>query len=237
MTDFLIKPTARRRFLGGIGGIGVVGGGALLSGCAGGYGLGGFGLADAVQRLLLLSSERAFSRLTAPGGFWDQQVAQVGLNNLLGARGNVLANILTSSLFKSRLEREFAGFAIDATERAAPLVIDTVRVIGIQNAIDLVRGGPTAATSYLRADLGNRLIDAMVPQLGQAIRVAQDPLVGQAVAALSGVDVAGVANRFGNSVNDAIWSEIGREEAAIRANPQSTRDPLIIGTFGTAARL
>ena len=61
-------------------------------------------------------------------------------------------------------------------------VTDAVRVIGFQNAIDLVRGGPTAATSYLRGSMGSRLIDAMVPELGQAMRVAQDPLVGELLA-------------------------------------------------------
>ncbi|GMN12693.1 DUF4197 domain-containing protein [Altererythrobacter sp. MTPC7] len=232
MTELLTKTTGRRAFLGGIG---VASGGLLMSGCT--TGLGGFGMVDAVRRLLFLSSEQAFARLTAPGGYWDEQVAQIGLGNLMGARGDVLSNILTSALFKSRLEREFAGFALEASDRAAPIVLDTVRTIGFQNAIDLVRGGPSAATSYLRGNMGTRLIDAMVPELGDAMRVASDPLVGQAIAALSGVDIGGVATRVANGIDDAIWGEIGREEAAIRANPQATRDPLIIGVFGAADRL
>lgn len=221
----------RRAMLGGIAAGSVL----ALPGCA--TGLGGFGLVDAVRRILLLSSERAFSRLTATGGYWDQQVAQIGLNNLLGARGDVLSSILTSALFKSRLEREFAGFAVDASERAAPLVIDAVRTVGIENAIALVRGGPTAATSFLRGELGTSLLTAMVPQLSQAMQVASDPLVGQALNALTGVDVNGVANRVAAGVNDAIWNEIGREESAIRADPQATGDPLLIGVFGAADRL
>ena len=232
MTELLIKPTGRRAFLGGIG---AASGGLLLAGCT--TGLGGFGMVDAVRRLLFLSSEQAFARLTAPGGYWDDQVAQIGLGNLLGARGNVLSNILTSALFKSRLEREFAGFALEASDRAAPIVLDTVRTIGFQNAIDLVRGGPTAATAFLRGNMGSRLIDAMVPELGQAMRVASDPLVGQALSAVSGVDIGIVAARVANGIDNAIWGEIGREEAAIRANPQATRDPLLIGVFGAADRL
>ena len=43
--------------------------------------------------------------------------------------------------------------------------------------------------------------------------------------------------RFADNLDDTIWREIGLEEAAIRRDPQSTRDPLIIGTFGTASRL
>ena len=54
---------------------------------------------------------------------------------------------------------------------------------------------------------------------------------------LTGVDVPAVADRLGREVDNAIWGEIAREEAAIRANPQSTRDPLLIGVFGLGNRI
>ena len=204
--------------------------GALaLPGCAT---TGAFSLTEAIRRLLVLSSERAFARLTSPGGFWDQQVAQIGLNRFFGNRGSVLGNILTSTLFKNRLEGVVTDVAVDASFRAAPIVADTVRTIGWANAVDLIRGGPTAASSFLRQEMGFRLVEAMVPQVGQALRVAQDPLVGQLIAGLTGVDLGGMATTFSREVDDATWSEIGREEAAIRADPGSTRDPLLIGVFG-----
>ena len=219
---------------------------SLLAGAAGGATLlllpacattGGFSLVEAVRRMLLLATENAFLRLTAPGGFWDEQVAQLGLGNVLGVRGDVLSRVLTSALFKDRLEERFATFAIDASFRAAPVVTDAIRVIGFQNAIDLVRGGPSAASGYLRQEMGTALLDAVVPQLGDAIRLSRDPLIGEALGALTGVNVAGVADRFGRQIDDAIWGEIAREEAAIRANPERTRDPAIIGVFGLGSRI
>lgn len=195
----------------------------------------GFSLTEAVRRLLLLSSERAFARLTAPDGFWDQQVARLGLGDLLGTRGDILSTILTSTLVKDRLEDVFADIAIDASYRAAPIVTDAVRVIGLANAAELVRGGPKAATTALRGELGGRLIEEMVPELGEAIRVASDPLVAQLINATTGRDIGGVAQRLAGNVDDAIWAEIGNEEAAIRANPEATRDPLLIGVFGAGA--
>ncbi len=231
MTDILVKPTGRRAFLGGLS----LGGAALvLPGCAG---LPGFSMVDAVQRILFLSSERAFGRMLQSDGFWDQQVAQLGLGDLLGTRGNVLSRILTSALFKNRLENAFGDIAYEGAERAAPLVTDAVRTIGIQNAIDLVRGGPTAATGFLRQSMGRSLIEAMVPELGTAMRVASDPLVGELLQGLTGVDLSGATNRFATNIDDTIWREIGVEEAAIRRDPQATRDPLIIGVFGAGATL
>ena len=83
--------------------------------------------------------------------------------------------------------------------------------------------------------MGSRLIDAMVPELGQAMRVAQDPLVGELLAGLTGVDVPRIATTFASRIDDTIWNEIGREESLIRANPRSANDPLIAGVFGAEA--
>lgn len=200
-----------------------------LPGCAT---TGPFSFTEAIRRLLVLSSERAFLRLTAPGGYWDQQVAQIGLERFVGRRGNVLGNILTSALFKSRLEDVVADIAVDASYRAAPIVADTVRTMGWANAIELIRGGPSAASGFLRQQMGEQLILAMLPEIGEALRIAEDPLMGQLLSGLTGVDVTGVARTFAHQVDDVIWSEIGREEAAIRADPASTRDPVLIGVFG-----
>lgn len=222
--------TGRRAFIAGS----IASSAVLLSGCAS---TGGFSLTEAIRRLLFLSSERAFARLVAPGGFWDEQVARMDFGAILGSRGNVLSSILTSSLFRDRLADSFADVAVRGAERAAPLVADAVRIVGIDAAEALVRGGPTAATAFLREGMGGTLAEAMVPELGQAIRVARDPVIGEAIARLSGVDVSGVANRFSRTVNDTIWNEIGIEEAAIRRNPRSTGDPLLIGVFGLASRI
>jgi hypothetical protein len=229
MTAFVTRTASRRSLLAGAAGAGAL---LLLPGCASTGGA--FSLEEAVRRMLLLSTENAFARLTAPGGYWDEQVARIGLGTMMGTRGDVLSRILTSPLFKERLEERFATFAIDASYRAAPVVTDAVRVIGIRNAIDLVRGGPTAASAFLRQEVGSALIDAVVPELGQAIRVSRDPLLSEALGAIAGVNVAGIAERVGREVDNAIWGEIGREEAAIRANPGATRDPAIIAVFGAA---
>ena len=198
---------------------------------------GGYSLTEAIRRLLLLSSERAFARLVAPGGYWDTQVAALGVSGILGTRGNLAANILTSTLFKNRLESAFANIAVDGAERAAPLVADAVRTISIQNALALLNGGPNAATGFLRGQMGSTLVEAIVPELGQAMRIAQEPLVGQLLTSLTGIDVAGVSRNLAATIDNAIWQEIGTEEGLIRANPRSTNDPLLIGVLTGANAL
>jgi hypothetical protein len=219
-----VSSLARRSFMAGAAAAGLLG----LAGCAS---MGGISLVDAVRRLLERSSAGAFARLTANGGFWDNQLARLDLPDVFGSRGNVLQSILTSALFKERLQRSLNHVAEAGARRAAPIVAETVRNIGVDNAVALIRGGPTAATGFLRSAMAGSLIDAMVPALGDGLRLASDPIVGQALAGLTGVDLTGVARALSLKADDAIWGEIGREEAAIRANPESTNDALLIAAL------
>ena len=79
--------------------------------------------------------------------------------------------------------------------------------------------------------MGSALINAMIPGLSDALRVSGDPVLGQAIRALSGVDLGSIAQSVANRADNSIWSQIGAEETAIRADPQSTNDPLLIGVF------
>ncbi len=219
-----ISPIARRNFLAGAAATGLL----VLPGCAS---MGGFSMVEAVRRLLALSTQGAMARLTAPGGFWDNQVARLDLPAVFSGRGSVMQSILTSSIFRDRLQHQLNIIAEDGARRAAPVVAETVRTIGIANAVALIRGGPTAATGFLRDSMAGSLVDTMLPTLGSGMRLARDPIVGQAITALTGVDINGVANQLSVSADNAIWGEVGREEASIRANPERTNDPLLIGVL------
>jgi len=216
----------RRTVLGGMTSIGVL----ALAGCST---FPSFSLEEAVRRLLLLSSDRAFASLLAPGGFWDDSVTRLALPESIGNRGGVLARILTGPLMNDRLQRAFNDMAYDAAERAAPAVADAVRTIGVRDALALIRGSdPMAATIYLHQEMGTSLVEIMVPEFGDAIRVSREPLIGEVLGALTGVDVGGIANSLAMQADNAIFRAIGREEAAIRANPRSTNDPVLMAAFG-----
>lgn len=216
----------RRLFLGSVAATAAVAG---LSACTS---MGGFSLTEAVRRLLQLSANRAFDRLLQPEGFWDDQVARLALPDMVGnGRGDVLARILTGPMFKDRLAHAFNRIAARAARNAAPAVAEAVRGIGIRNALALLHGRPDEATTYLRGEMAGRLIDVMLPEFGDALHTASDPLVGEVMAALMGVNTAALANDLAVKADDAIWRAIGQEEAAIRADPRSTNDPVLIGAL------
>ncbi len=208
---------------------------AALPGCAGVSQP--LSLTEAVRRLLLLSSERAFARLTAPGGYWDEALTRADLPARLGTRGDALTRVLASPLFRQRLDGVLADAAVDASYRAAPVVTDAVRTVGVANALAIVRGGPSAATQFLRGELGGRLLAVLLPEADEALATLSDPLVSGLLGAATGVDTAAIARGLAAAVEDTIWTEIGREEGAIRANPRASGDPALAGIFGVAGAL
>lgn len=192
-----------------------------------------FSLTEAIRRLLTLASQNAFALLLQPGGFYDSSVARIALPDRFGGNsGTILSAVLQSRQFRERLQRQLNRAAEKGAERAAPLVADAVRNVSIDDAAALVRGGPQAATSFLRGRMGTALLDSMLPGLSEGLRLFDDQVIGQAVRSVTGFDVAALAQDITRKADDSIWAAMGMEEAGIRADPQKTNDPVLIGVFG-----
>lgn len=212
---------------------GMAGAALTLPGCAS---LPGFSLTEAIRRLLTLSSQNAFALLLQPNGFYDSQVARIALPDRFGGRagGGVLSAVLQSAAFRDRLQRQLNRAAEKGAERAAPLVADAVRNVSIEDAASIIRGGPQAASSFLRGKMGTAIVDAMLPGISEGLRLFDDQTISRAVQSISGFDIGSLASDLTQKADNAIWSAIGLEESNIRSNPRATNDPLLIGVFGLA---
>jgi hypothetical protein len=192
-----------------------------------------YSLTEVIRRLLTLASQNAFALLLQPGGFYDHSVARIALPDRFGSRsGTLLAAILQSQTFRDRLQRQLNRAVERGAERAAPLVADTIRMMSIEAADQIVRGGPRAATQFLRGKIGIALFDSMLPGVAEGLRIFDDQVINRAVQSVTGFDMAALGQDITRKADDAIWAAIGLEEEAIRANPQKTNDPLLIGVFG-----
>jgi hypothetical protein len=206
-----------------------------LPGCASTLGgLGGFGLEDAIRRILTISSQRAFTRLLTDEGFFQDEVARVSLPEQLGGSRTTgaIAAILGTGLGQDRLLRLVNRAAREGAEAAAPVVYDSIKTMSISDAVSIVRGGPNAATEYLQRSIGNAIVTAMFPGIGNALRLADNGIVNRVLGAATGINFSGLQQHVASRAAEGIYRAIGREEAAIRANPRSTGDPVLIGAFG-----
>jgi Protein of unknown function (DUF4197) len=204
-----------------------------LPGCAGG---GGFSLVEAIRRLLSLSAQRAFASLISENGFLDSQVAKISLPNALGGDTgtNILSALLKTSAFRNRLTRQVNRAAEKGAEIAAPMVTQAIQTIGIQDALSVVRGGPAAATDLLKGQMGTALVTAMVPGIDNGLKLLDSAVVTEALKMVTGIDFAGLRDDVSQKASDAIYRTMAKEEAAIRADPRATNDPLLIGVFALA---
>jgi hypothetical protein len=230
MTEQVNMQVNRRLMLAGMGAAPLLG----LSACAGG-GM-GFDLTEAIKRLLSISSQRAFATLLQPNGFLDSSIAKIDLPAQLGGQGatNLLSAILRSGPVKERLIKQVNRAAEKGAEIAAPMVTQAITSISITDAMSIIKGGPEAATNLLRTSMGDALISNMLPGIDAGLKLADNAVVQEALRSATGIDLAGLVRDVSGKATNGIYRAIGKEEAAIRANPRATNDPLLIGVFTVA---
>ncbi|OWK28621.1 DUF4197 domain-containing protein [Sphingomonas mucosissima] len=219
----MINPTRRSLLLGAGFAVPLL----LLPACA----TTGFdgGVTEGLRRLLAISSERALTRLIADNGFLNDPDARITFPAQPGDRTTaVLGALLGSAPVQRQLALAINRAAGEAADRAAPLIYDSIRSLTFSDALGIVRGGPTAATAYLERSIGDRIIDAMLPEVGGALRQFDgNSILGPVLGAATGINVAGIQRTVTDQAARGLWRAIGREEAAIRAAPASARDPLV----------
>ncbi len=192
----------------------------------------GFGFENALRRLLTVSSQRAFANLLTDNGFFSDELARVPLPPQFAGAGGIASALLRTPAVQNQLLGVMNRAASNAAEAAAPIVYDSIRNLTITDAMALVRGGPTAATDFLQRAMGSAIVDAMFPDVGNALRLLDNGIVNQVVQAATGISFAGLQRHVSEAAANGIYRAIGREEAAIRANPRSANDPLIASMFG-----
>lgn len=223
----------RRQFLGAGSALALL----MMTGCSQGL---GYSLTEAIRRLLSLSSQRALARLMAPGGFYDSQVARITLPDQLGGSGtgSMISRVLLNGLVRDRLLRQVNRAAEKGAERAAPVIADAILSTSPQDAAAIIRAaGTPAATNLLRQHMGNALVAAILPGIDEGLRVFDNEVVTEALRAATGINFAVLRDDVTRKASDAIYAEIGREEMAIRADPRSTGDPMLIAALTAASAL
>lgn len=198
-----------------------------LAACA--TSMGRYTVEDAVRRLLELSSQRAFARLTEPGGFYDDQLTRIVPPDLAGGKGGaVLAALLRTNTVRNQVSRALNDVAVDLADNATPVVMDAVHRMTLVDAVSVLRGGPTAATDLLAREARGSVVEALLPGASRALRSDLFDMLSVALAAAGNKDVVAMADNVSGQIGDAIFRAIGREEAEIRRDPAATRDPILM---------
>lgn len=202
-----------------------------LPGCAS---LPAFSLTDAIKRLLTLSSQNAFAELMQPNGFFDSQVARISVPERLGGTRvtNIATAVLRSKPIQKRLLKQVNRAAETGADLAAPIIADSIRSMSIADAAAIIKGGDRAATTLLQNQMGTSLATRILPGVSKGLNLFDNEIINLVLSQVSDINFADISEDVTAKVSDAIYRSIGAEEAKIRANPQATNDPVLIGIFG-----
>lgn len=202
-----------------------------LPGCAS---LPALSLTDAIKRLLTLSSQNAFAELMQPNGFFDSQIARIAVPERLGGARvtNVATAVLRSKPIQKRLLKQVNRAAESGADLAAPIIADSIRNMSISDAAAIIKGGDRAATTLLQNQLGTSLATRILPGVSKGLNLFDNEIITLVLSQVSDINFTDISEDVTAKVSDAIYRSIGAEEAKIRANPQATDDPVLIGIFG-----
>ncbi|WP_226636841.1 DUF4197 family protein [Novosphingobium profundi] len=184
--------------------------------------------ADVVRHLLAAAAKEAIAILTKSEGFWNSSVARVGLPEIFKSQPSL------SETQKSALMYEQNRLAEEAVREVAPRARAPIAKLEVPDTDEILGGSFTAATSYLRAQVGMGLIEAMTPILVDILKKHDDSYTMKVVKSLPEVTLAQAAAAMAVEADNAIWYEVGVQEASLRRDPEPSGDPLLISAFGDA---
>ena len=183
----------------------------------------------------------AISTIGVPNGFLGNNLIKIPLPGFLQDMQSNLGRLGLSGPLDN-LETQLNRGAEKAVPAAGNIFANAVSNLSIDDAIQIVNGGNNAATTLLQERTGGSLASLFTPIMTNALQEAGaiqtfDQLSGRLksipLAPKLGSDAK--SNLISHGVDrglDGMFTYIGREEAAIRANPAKRTSAILQRVFG-----
>jgi len=198
--------------------------------------------AQGIREALDQGVGRGISALNVTDGFFGNQAYKLFLPEEARKIENTMRQLgMGAMVDKAILQINRA--AEDAVGFARPIFVDAIREMTIADAINIVKGSNDAATQYFRQRTTDKLIAAFLPVIKSSLEKFS--------ATKYYADVINTYNNFPTTINkinpdlpsyvvakavDALFDQIAKEEANIRANPVARTTEILRKVFGWAAR-
>jgi hypothetical protein len=193
-------------------------------------------IAAGLREALSVGSERAVSRLGRPGGFLESSF-HIPLPDSLREARDVAVRFGLAGIFDD-LEIRLNRAAEAAAPKAQRLFVSAVRQLTFEDVMGIYSGPDDAATQYLRR--------TTAPELRREMRPIVDSALAEVGALNTFKSLADQYNRLPlvtpidadltryvlDRASDALFTQVAREEAAIRRNPAKRTTELLQQVFG-----
>jgi hypothetical protein len=193
-------------------------------------------IASGLKEALSIGAKNASGKLSMTDGFFRNAAVKILLPKEAQKVESTLRSIGMGSLVdKAILSMNRA--AEDAAKQAAPIFINAITSITIQDGLNILRGGNNAATNYLKGRTTGALTTAFSPVIQKSLNKVGAPELWKTVFS--------TYNRVSrNKVNpdlpgyvteralSGLFVSIADEEAKIRTNPAAQVTSLLQRVFG-----
>jgi hypothetical protein len=204
---------------------------------AGGGQLSTADIASGLKQALQIGAQNSASQLSALDGFFKNAAIKILLPQEAQKVEKTLRDLGMGSLVdKAILSVNRA--AEDAAKSAAPIFVDAIKSMTIQDALGILKGGDFAATDYLKSKTTTSLTAAFKPVIQQSL--------DKVSATKYWSDVFSTYNKFAtNKINPdlsgfvtdkaitGIFYQVGLEEQKIRKDPVARVTDLLKKVFGS----
>jgi hypothetical protein len=132
--------------------------------------------------------------------------------------------------------------AENAVGFARPIFVDAIKEMTITDAINIIRGGSNSATEYFRQKTTQKLIAAFSPVIKNALdNFSATKYYDDIITTYNNFPTTrqrinpDLTSYVAGKAVDALFDQIGKEEANIRANPVARTTEILRKVFGWAA--
>jgi len=165
------------------------------------------------------------------GQFTSDNVLATLFPGQLGKTLNTLQQLGLSSEI-DRFTNTLATASTKTAERSIPVFVNSISGMRLSDAMQLVKGGGTAATDYLRRTSGTQLREAIKPVMKQALdEYKLTEQWDKIVKPLGGKLNLDLANLAAGMVSERMFQKMEDKEKEIRANASARTTPLLQKVF------
>lgn len=203
-----------------------------------GAGLSQGDIAKGLREALSQGATNASKKLSVQDGFFRNAAVKILMPDEAKAVEKTLRQFGMGSLADQAI-LYMNRAAEDAASKAAPIFIDAITKITLQDALGILRGGNDAATRYLQKMTQQQLVTAFSPVIKNSLsKVGADRAWQQAFSAYNKLPLTNKVNTdltqyVTMKATEGMFKSIAEEEMKIRKNPAARTTDILKRVFGS----
>lgn len=192
-------------------------------------------IVSGLKEALAVGAERSTGKLSAPDGY----LANTAVKILMPPEAQKVEKTLRTMGLGNQVDQAIVSMnraAEDAAKSAAPIFIQAVKTMSIQDAVGILRGSDTSATAYLRGRTTMALTEAFRPTIERSLEKIDATKYWNAVfSAYNKVALKKVNPDLTAYVTEralqGIFLQLGQEEKLIRKDPSARTTEMLKKVF------